>query len=37
MEATGNEWINSYGDFRIVLPDGTISTSIPLLILLRSR
>ena len=24
MEATGNEWIDSYGDFRIVLPDGTI-------------
>jgi formate hydrogenlyase transcriptional activator len=23
MEATGNEWIDSYGDFRIVLPDGT--------------
>ena len=24
MEATGNEWIDSYGDFRIILPDGTI-------------
>jgi len=24
MEATGNEWTDSYGDFRIVLPDGTI-------------
>ena len=24
MEAAGNEWIDSYGDFRIVLPDGTI-------------
>jgi PAS domain S-box-containing protein len=24
MEATRNEWIDSYGDFRIVLPDGTI-------------
>src|ERR1700756_3860368 len=24
MEATGNEWIDSHGDFRIVLPDGTI-------------
>jgi len=24
MEATGSEWIDSYGDFRIVLPDGTI-------------
>jgi PAS domain S-box-containing protein len=24
MEATGNEWIDSYGDFRIVLADGTI-------------
>ena len=24
MEATGREWINSHGDFRIVLPDGTI-------------
>src|ERR1700722_15185128 len=24
MEATGNEWIDSYGDFRIVLPDGTM-------------
>ena len=24
MEASGNEWIDSYGDFRIVLPDGTI-------------
>jgi formate hydrogenlyase transcriptional activator len=24
MEATGKEWIDSYGDFRIVLPDGTI-------------
>ena len=24
MEAPGNEWIDSYGDFRIVLPDGTI-------------
>jgi PAS domain S-box-containing protein len=23
MEATGREWINSHGDFRIVLPDGT--------------
>ena len=23
MEATRNEWIDSYGDFRIVLPDGT--------------
>jgi len=24
MEATGREWTNSHGDFRIVLPDGTI-------------
>src|SRR6201987_4078176 len=24
MEAAGNEWIDSYGDFRIVLPDGTM-------------
>ncbi|HWO32116.1 MAG TPA: PAS domain-containing protein, partial [Candidatus Acidoferrum sp.] len=24
MEAAGNEWIDSYGNFRIVLPDGTI-------------
>jgi formate hydrogenlyase transcriptional activator len=24
MEAIGNEWIDSYGDFRIVLPDGTL-------------
>jgi len=24
MEATRNEWIDSYGDFRIVLPDGTV-------------
>ena len=24
MEAAGNEWIDSYGDFRIVLPDGTV-------------
>jgi len=24
MEATRKEWIDSYGDFRIVLPDGTI-------------
>jgi PAS domain S-box-containing protein len=24
MEAAGNEWTDSYGDFRIVLPDGTI-------------
>jgi len=24
MEATGREWINSHGDFRIVLPDGTM-------------
>jgi PAS domain S-box-containing protein len=24
MEATGREWSNSHGDFRIVLPDGTI-------------
>src|SRR5216684_3026173 len=24
MEATRNEWIDSYGDFRIVLPDGAI-------------
>jgi PAS domain S-box-containing protein len=24
MEATGNEWVDSYGDFRIVLPDGTL-------------
>ena len=24
MEASRNEWIDSYGDFRIVLPDGTI-------------
>ena len=24
MEATGNEWSDSYGDFRIVLPDGTL-------------
>src|SRR5882724_7003669 len=23
-ETTGNEWIDSHGDFRIVLPDGTI-------------
>jgi PAS domain S-box-containing protein len=24
MEATGNEWTDSHGDFRIVLPDGTL-------------
>ena len=24
MEATGREWVDSHGDFRIVLPDGTI-------------
>ncbi len=24
MEATGREWTNSHGDFRIVLPDGTL-------------
>src|ERR1700675_2287834 len=24
MEAAGNEWSDSYGDFRIVLPDGTL-------------
>ncbi|MFZ0520226.1 MAG: PAS domain-containing protein [Candidatus Acidiferrales bacterium] len=24
MEAAGKEWIDSYGDFRIVLPDGTV-------------
>ena len=24
MEATGREWTDSHGDFRIVLPDGTI-------------
>jgi formate hydrogenlyase transcriptional activator len=24
LEAAGNEWVDSYGDFRIVLPDGTI-------------
>ena len=24
MEAAGNEWVDSYGDFRIVLPDGTL-------------
>src|SRR6202795_2473093 len=24
MEATGNEWVDSHGDFRIVLPDGTL-------------
>jgi PAS domain S-box-containing protein len=24
MEAIGNEWSDSYGDFRIVLPDGTL-------------
>jgi PAS domain S-box-containing protein len=24
MEAAGNEWIDSYGDFRIVLPNGTM-------------